>query len=118
MRTAHAHTLNTYYWYWSYDVMFKEIKGNNKSILMYRRKRCVSFAHAQCAWTMYKMIVLLYIRAYLPIWIADIRKSQPCMYMKCVILRKNAHAHIDIDRHHRSLYKLLIFIKLEYNKPL
>ncbi len=94
----HFPTVQVYYWYWSYYVMFKEIKRNNKSILMYRRKRCVSYAHAQCAykWTiyMYKIIVLLYIRAYLPIWMDEIRKSQRCMNIKFVILRKHAHASL------------------------
>ena len=60
--------------------------------------------------------VLLYFRAYLQIWMDEIRKLQRYMYSKLVILRKHAHAHIDTDRYHRLGYKLLEYLLTRVQK--
>ena len=59
---------------------------------------------------------LLYFRAYLQIWMDEIRKLQRYMYSKLVILRKHAHAHIDTDRYHRLGYKLLEYLLTRVQK--
>ena len=59
---------------------------------------------------------LLFFRAYLQIWMEEIRKLQRCMYSKLVILRKHAHAHIDTDRYHRLGYKLLEYLLTRVQK--